>query len=298
MDIVTVFVCVDENGNPLGPPELAPEPDRFRAHGLAQVEPYVARLMASPEGFAALSVFTPDGQRGLGLSRREGVPRINLNVDRLADAEREGAIRAFFTERRLVPEVDHLAGNGGVPEATRCLTYVLPADAVFVATLAREVLVRIYGVGENAALNFSFEERPLGGKPAAPVRRPVEIHDLVAQLLRAPSGSLAIVGTPEAPVGLFLYHETGTPYLSIAFDWLPAPGREAAIRDFFAARNLAPLPEADAEGELTPGAGQGIAYRLRADPASVAPLVRDLLQTVYKLPPDSALVFHIREKRG
>jgi len=67
-------------------------------------------------------------------------------------------VRQFFAERRLSTSHDYLAGNGGVPDATRCLGYFLPPDVQFITTLTKDVLQEIYRLREQDALDFSYEE--------------------------------------------------------------------------------------------------------------------------------------------
>jgi hypothetical protein len=153
-------VTVDENGKELGDARWVdiPKPDRFSRNGFAQIESYVSRLLRSSARFTSLIIVTPDGQKGCSLSQRAGVPQFSLSVDWRSEAERERAIRQLFAERELATSQDYLAGNGGVPDATRCLGYSLPSDVQFITTLTKDVLRRIYDVREQDALDFTYQE--------------------------------------------------------------------------------------------------------------------------------------------
>ncbi|MCC6738286.1 MAG: hypothetical protein IT452_04520, partial [Planctomycetia bacterium] len=98
-------------------------PDHFAANGIDHLEPYVSRLLVPTGGFKFLHVFTPDGNRGFGLSARDGVVQAGLSVEWRQEAEREAAIRAFFASLGIAPSEDYLGGNGDVPDATRILEY-------------------------------------------------------------------------------------------------------------------------------------------------------------------------------
>ena len=94
----------------------------------------------------------------MSLWQRAGVPEFTLSVEWRSEAERERAVRKFFAERGLSTSHDYLAGNGNVPDATRCLGYFLPPDAQFITTLTKDVLQQIYLLREQDALDFSYEE--------------------------------------------------------------------------------------------------------------------------------------------
>lgn len=152
-------VTVDEQGKEKdGHWVDIPEPDHFPSDGFAQIEGYVSRLLRSSARFTSVIISTPDGQIAVSLHQRGGVSEFSLSVDWRADAARETAIRQLFTDRRLATSHDYLAGNGGVPDATRYLSYLLPPDALFITALTKEVLSRIYRVDGRHALNFSFRD--------------------------------------------------------------------------------------------------------------------------------------------
>jgi hypothetical protein len=153
-------VTVDENGKELGDAKWVdiPEPDHFTSDGFAQIESYVSRLLRSIARFTSVIIATPDQQTAVSLWQRAGVPEFTLSVEWRSEAERERAVRLFFSERGLSTSHDYLAGNGGVPDATRCLGYFLPPDVHFITDLTKDVLRQIYQLQEQHALDFSFEE--------------------------------------------------------------------------------------------------------------------------------------------
>jgi len=153
-------VTVDENGKELGDAKWVdiPEPDHFASDGFAQIESYVSRLLGSSARFTSIIIATPDQQMAVSLWQRAGVPEFTLSVEWRSEAERERAVRQFFSERGLSTSHDYLAGNGGVPDATRCLGYFLPPDVQFITALTKDVLRQIYHLREQDALDFSFKE--------------------------------------------------------------------------------------------------------------------------------------------
>jgi hypothetical protein len=153
-------VTVDENGKELGDAKWVdiPEPDHFASDGFAQIESYVSRLLGSSARFTSVIIATPNQQIAVSLWQRGGIPEFTLSVEWRSQAERERAARQFFSERGLSTSHDHLAGNGGVPDATRFLGYFLPSDVQFITALTKDVLRQIYQLREQDALDFSFEE--------------------------------------------------------------------------------------------------------------------------------------------
>ena len=153
-------VTVDEEGNQLGDGRWVDitKPESFVFNGFAYIEGYVSRLLRSSASFTSVLIATPNGQTAVSLWRRDGVPEFSLSVEWRSEPERERAIRRFFDERKLSTSHDYLAGNGGVPDATRCLGYFLPPDVQFITTLTKAVLQQIYRLQDSDALNFTYEE--------------------------------------------------------------------------------------------------------------------------------------------
>ena len=153
-------VTVDQNGKELGDTEWVdiPPPDSFATDGFAHIQSYVIRLLKSSGSFTSVIIATPDQQIAVSLWQRGGVPEFTVSVEWRSEPERERVVRQFFAERRLSTSHDYLAGNGGVPDATRCLGYFLPPDVQFITTLTKDVLQEIYRLREQDALDFSYEE--------------------------------------------------------------------------------------------------------------------------------------------
>ena len=153
-------VTVDENGKELGDAKWVdiPQPDHFASDGFAQIEGYVSRLLGSSARFTSIIIATPDQQMAVSLWQRAGIPELTLLVEWRSEANRERAVRQFFSERGLSTSHDYLTGNGGVPDAIRCLGYYLPPDMQFITALTKDLLSQIYQLREQDALDFSFEE--------------------------------------------------------------------------------------------------------------------------------------------
>ncbi len=153
-------VTVDRDGKEIGEPEWVdiPEPDSFAKDGFSHIERYVTRLLGSTARFTSLEISTPDEQVALGLWQRGGSPEFSLTVEWRQKPEREPSIRQFFADRGFPCRQDYLAGNGDVPDATRCLTYSAPPDSRVITQAARDILHDIYGLRESDALDFSYEE--------------------------------------------------------------------------------------------------------------------------------------------
>jgi hypothetical protein len=153
-------VTVDEHGKGMGDGRWVdiPAPDRFASNGFAHIESYVSKLMQSSASYTSVIIGTPDSQIAVSLGQRGGVPHFSTTVEWRSEPEREHAIRQFFAEHRLATYHDYLAGNGGVPDATRCLDYYLPPDVQFITTLTKDVLHQIYHLREQDALDFTYDE--------------------------------------------------------------------------------------------------------------------------------------------
>jgi hypothetical protein len=155
-------VTVDENGKETNGHWVdIPAPESFAHDGLSYVEHYVSRLLRSPAPFASVMIATPGGRFAVGLWKRGSVPEIHLNVEWRAEPEREQAIRQFFAGRKLSASCDYLAGNGGVPDATRFLGFYLPSNLQSITSLTKDLLQSVYELSEQDALNFTYQERDL-----------------------------------------------------------------------------------------------------------------------------------------
>jgi hypothetical protein len=155
-------VTVDENGKELGDARWVdiPEPDHFKSNGFEHIESYVARLLQSSAPFTSVIIATPDQQIAVSLWQRHGAPQFSVSVDWRSEPARERAIREFFSARGLAASQDYLGGNGGVPDAIRGLGYFLPTDIQFISILTKDVLRQIYELGEQSALDFTYQDHP------------------------------------------------------------------------------------------------------------------------------------------
>lgn len=153
-------VTVDDNGKELGDGHWVdiPEPDKFNSNGFSRIESYVGSLLRSSAHFSSLIIATPDGQIAVSIFNRDGVPIIGLSVDWRLQPEQERAIREFFSQRELATFHDYLAGNGDVPDATRCLDFFLPSDGRYITALTKDLLRQIYKIQDQDSLHFTFQE--------------------------------------------------------------------------------------------------------------------------------------------
>src|SRR5262249_34157875 len=106
-------------------------------------------LLRSSARFTSVIIATPDGQIAVSLWQRGGVPEFTLSVEWRSQPEQERAVRQFFSTRGLSTSHDYLAGNGGGPDATRCLGYFLPPDVQYITALTRDVLCEVIICGSR-----------------------------------------------------------------------------------------------------------------------------------------------------
>jgi hypothetical protein len=134
-------------------------PDHYATNGFEKIEPYVTRLLVPTNSFKFLNFFTPDGNRGFGFSAKDGLVQASLFVDWRKQPEREATIRAFFSSLGIAPARDYLAGNGGVPDATRVLEYPVNGTPSEVTALTRRILQELCGVSPTEALDISYQDK-------------------------------------------------------------------------------------------------------------------------------------------
>lgn len=134
-------------------------PDHYATNGFDHIEPYVARLLVPTKRFKSLSIFTPDGNRGFGFNARDGKVEAGLTVEWRQEAQKEAAIRAFFSSLGISPSRDYLAGNGGVPDATRILDYPITGSTAEVTGLTKRILQELCGVLPTEALDISYRDQ-------------------------------------------------------------------------------------------------------------------------------------------
>ena len=158
---------VDCSGNPIGDGKWVdiPEPDRFPSGGFSRLEEYVARLLRSKAKLTSLIIATADQQNAMFVSFRDDLVQLHLCADtRPIPGTRhvignELAIRSYFKKLRIDPTEDYLAGNGGVKDATRCLTYPVIGDAKHISDLCISVFRDVFCVGDEKGIMITYQER-------------------------------------------------------------------------------------------------------------------------------------------
>src|ERR1043166_619283 len=121
---------VDASGKPVGDGEWVsyPEPDRFPSGGFNRFPDYVSRLLSSKAAFTSLQISTVDQQNALLITFRDDWIELHLFADTTPIPGTkiivglEPVIRSYFRKLRIDPTEDYLAANGGIKDATRCLT--------------------------------------------------------------------------------------------------------------------------------------------------------------------------------
>ena len=128
-------------------------PDHFATNGFEHIERYVARLVVPSERYRSLHIFTPDGNRGFGLSARGTEVEASFIVDTRSDLQREAAIRSFFDSQGIAPSSDYLA------ETTRVLLYPISGSTAEVTALTKRILQELCSVSPAEALDISYSLR-------------------------------------------------------------------------------------------------------------------------------------------
>ncbi len=136
-----------------------PPPDHFANNGMDHIGPYVSRLLVSSKQYRYLHIFTPDGNRGFGLSAKDKMVNAGFVVDWRKEPKQEAAIRSFFTSLGKSPSEDYLGGNGDVPDATRILSYPIKGNAVELTALIKRILTELCRIGPEEPLNITYGEK-------------------------------------------------------------------------------------------------------------------------------------------
>lgn len=139
--------------------EFEGPPDHHAVGAFDRIESYVSRLLAEPKKNQWVMIFTPAGDRGFALHGNQEAVEAHLTVEWRQEPQREAAIRAFFESRDISPTEDYLAGNGGVPDATRLLAYPLTGSPSEVTATTKRILEELCGVSATEALNIRYSER-------------------------------------------------------------------------------------------------------------------------------------------
>ena len=142
--------------------ESVPEPDRMAVKGLANIEGYLSRMLASPAKSSFLNIFCFQHKDKimLPLLRFGGVISALVSVA-CTDPDRERAVRAVFAQAAIAPLQDvvvHVAGDAGAD--SRWLRYPLPATAREAAGIIIELLRTAYALLETTKLGFKYREMP------------------------------------------------------------------------------------------------------------------------------------------
>jgi hypothetical protein len=134
-------------------------PDHYAANGFDHIQPYVSRLLVPTNRFKSIALFTPDGNRGFGLDARDGVVTAGLTVEWRQEPQKEADIREFFKALQIEPSRDYLAGNGGVPDATRVLDYPIKGDADQISALVKRILHELCGLSPGEPLDITYRDK-------------------------------------------------------------------------------------------------------------------------------------------
>ena len=138
---------------------LEAAPDHYATNGFEHIEPYVSRLLVPSSRFKFLHIFTPDGMRGFAFNAKDGAVEAGLTVEWRQEAQKEAAIRAFFSSLGIAPSRDYLAGNGGVADATRILDYPITGNSAEVTALTKRILQELCGISPTEALDISYGDK-------------------------------------------------------------------------------------------------------------------------------------------
>jgi hypothetical protein len=137
---------------------LEAAPDHYAKNGSDHLQPYIARLLTPSGHFRSMSLFSPDGNRGF-LFTANGVVKAGLTVEWRKEAERERRIRSFFSSQEIAPSADYLAGNDGVPDATRILEYPISGNTLDVTALTKRILEELCEIKPSEALDIAYREK-------------------------------------------------------------------------------------------------------------------------------------------
>ena len=138
-----------------GFPRVEIKEDRVPSAGLAQVERYVSIVIASRAELFTLSVAAHGFQFPVTLYRSR-IEQMFAIVLVLKEAHQERAVRTYFEQQGLDAIYDQ--SDVDTPDATRCLAFPLPVDVARATSVTIELLRRVYGLSEEAGLDFRYYE--------------------------------------------------------------------------------------------------------------------------------------------
>ena len=150
---------VDRQGRKTRPSHWVDVPAAARhPNGLAQIESYVSRVLASNALSSWVGLSTKSGNTAISVAKHDSKLSLGLTVEVKRERSREAAIRQFFASRSIFPTKDYLAANGGVPEATRVLDFPMPDQPPEVAQIAADLLREVYRLRETTTLDIRYQE--------------------------------------------------------------------------------------------------------------------------------------------
>ena len=140
-----------------GFPPVEIKEERFPTAGLAQIGRYVAMLLQSRGELFTLAITAREFEFPVTLYRCTSEQTVAI-VLVSKDAHREQAIRCFFEQHAIELLLDHAPSDLGAADAARGLVYPLAADTARAITLTTELLRIVYGLSDEAGLDFRYYE--------------------------------------------------------------------------------------------------------------------------------------------
>ncbi len=135
-----------------------PAPDRYSAGGIDHLPSYISKLTVPSTKFKFLFIFTPDGQRGLSLTAKDGQISVGFTVDWRKYPEKEKNIRSYFKRLDIEPIKDYLGGNGDVADAIRLLSYPISGTETAVSNQVKDMLQRLCDISSKEALEIRLDD--------------------------------------------------------------------------------------------------------------------------------------------
>lgn len=130
------------------------EGDRYDKNGLAELGPYIDRLLAFEGWFASLMISSSDQQRVVSLFKREGSVTLQLIFMRDPDGNRVKEAKEFFKVRNLDIEEAHSGLDG-----TRFIGWSTPAEAAELTTVTIEAAKQLCGFTEDEGLTIRYDSK-------------------------------------------------------------------------------------------------------------------------------------------
>jgi hypothetical protein len=137
-----------------------PKPEHVTTKALADIEPYVERLVISESRGATLMV-TDSGLGIFAALYRFGTSRelvFSVSLDQSDKADCVLCLRAFFERRGILPHLDYSFATGEAKSKWGCFAYALPADPKGASRLVADFFRDVYQLPEQCALDLSYCE--------------------------------------------------------------------------------------------------------------------------------------------